>query len=79
MTTSIAKLEPATIKHAVVALISGMGRSKKARRPEDALTGQPRSERDQRYAIAAAAAIGGSELNYYDGYKFRLHQQRLLK
>jgi hypothetical protein len=29
MTTSIAKLEPATIKHAVVALMSGMGRSKK--------------------------------------------------
>jgi hypothetical protein len=35
--------------------------------------------RDQRYAIAAAAAIGGSKLNYYDGYKFWLHQQRLLK
>ena len=30
-------------------------------------------------APAAAAAIGGSKLNYYDGYKFRLHQQRLLK
>jgi hypothetical protein len=44
-----------------------------------ALTGQPRSERNQRYAIAAAAAIGGSKLNHCDGYKFRPHHQRLLK